>query len=62
MNRACESCAENRMDLQEQSARMVEYEKKLQKSARQPVLAAMFILYFLISASFLGLIGYWLFR
>ncbi len=61
MNEVDESCVEDRIELQGQKARVVEYEKKLQQSARQPVFAAMFLLYLLTSVSVLSLVGYWLF-
>lgn len=47
--------------MQEQLDRVVEYESKHLKDERKPLLAAMFLLYFLVSVSTFGLLLYWMF-
>jgi hypothetical protein len=55
-----ETCVVDDADVQDQKDRIHEYEKNLERSQGKPMLAAMFLLYFVISVSLLGLIAYWI--
>lgn len=55
-----ETCVVDDSDVQDQNDRIHEYEKNLEQSQGKPMLAAMFLLYFVISVSLLSLIAYWI--
>jgi hypothetical protein len=56
-----ESCGGDEVEMAEQNDRIAEYEQRLLKSRLEPMLPAMFLLYFLLSVSLISLVAYWLF-
>jgi hypothetical protein len=60
MSNIYETCVEDDAEVQEQDDRIHEYEKNLEQKRGKPMLAAMFLLYFVISVSLMSLIVYWM--
>ncbi len=61
MSDSCSSCAREDAEMQDQTDRIVEYEVELMKTQGRPMLAAMFLLYFLVSISMISFMAYWFF-
>ncbi len=59
MNDCRESLVREDVEIQGQTDRIVEYEVELMQVQGKPMLAAMFLLYFLVSVSMISFIVYW---